>query len=413
MPKARSDGTTQHFVMRSVAEAARETGVPEDTIRAWIDGGHLFAKRVGRTTLVNLLAVQSLSLRPPGERVPPDGDWSRDYRSNPSWVRVLGGANSSPGWRACRCSPGSVRASCGPSGGCCCAWAAWPSGSWSATACRPTADRTGGRAVSRDYRSRTSWPSCRPPLPSSLWLPRPPRRCPAHHPEQLGPADRAGALDRGPTVLHRDLLRVLDLSLLPALDAIGLDRRHPRFPPRPLNTGSTPKTTVAVGSTPGSTPAYPPSVGRELRSPCRSWRRPPGTSGGDWRIATPATGRVPPAATAVAVATVTPGGIPPAIAALGLLGRTATGATLGLGVPALGVEVLLARREGELLAAIAAGDRLVAHAAWNLRRRSIATPIERKAITPVPNGSSGTAQVRRRPRANRRARARGGTLERR
>ncbi len=93
MPKARSDGTTQHFVMRSVGEAARESGVPEDTIRAWIDGGHLFAKPVGRTTLVNLLAVQSLSLRPPGERVPPDGDWSRDYRSNQSWVRVLGGAN--------------------------------------------------------------------------------------------------------------------------------------------------------------------------------------------------------------------------------------------------------------------------------------------------------------------------------
>lgn len=93
MPKARSDGTTQHFVMRSVAEAARESGVPEESIRRWIDGGHLFAKQIGRTTLVNLLAVQSLGLRPPGEPVPPEGDWSRSYRRDRSWLRVLGGAN--------------------------------------------------------------------------------------------------------------------------------------------------------------------------------------------------------------------------------------------------------------------------------------------------------------------------------
>ena len=79
--------------MRSVAEAARETGVPEDTIRAWIDEGHLFAKQIGRATLVNLLAVQSLSLRPPAVQTPPDGDWSHSYGRNRFWLRVLGGAN--------------------------------------------------------------------------------------------------------------------------------------------------------------------------------------------------------------------------------------------------------------------------------------------------------------------------------
>jgi excisionase family DNA binding protein len=79
--------------MRSVAEAARESGIPEETIRAWIDGGHLPAQQIGRTTLVNLLAVQSLGLRPPAERVPPDRDWSRYYRRNRSGLRLLGAAN--------------------------------------------------------------------------------------------------------------------------------------------------------------------------------------------------------------------------------------------------------------------------------------------------------------------------------
>src|SRR6188472_3300051 len=40
--------------------------------------------------------------------------------------------------------------------------------------------------------------------------------------EDLSAADRAGALERGLAVLHRDLLRVLDLDLLLVLDAVGL-----------------------------------------------------------------------------------------------------------------------------------------------------------------------------------------------
>src|SRR5512134_3921813 len=44
--------------------------------------------------------------------------------------------------------------------------------------------------------------------------------------EDLRPAVRAGALDRGATVLHRDLHWVLDLDLLAFLDAVAL--RHSR-----------------------------------------------------------------------------------------------------------------------------------------------------------------------------------------
>jgi excisionase family DNA binding protein len=93
MSRSKPNASTQHFVMRSVGEAAKEIGIPEETIHGWIDQGHLPAQQIGRTTLVNLLAVQSLSLRPPGERFPPDRDWSRYYRRDRPWLWVLGGAN--------------------------------------------------------------------------------------------------------------------------------------------------------------------------------------------------------------------------------------------------------------------------------------------------------------------------------
>src|SRR6266550_5445157 len=47
--------------------------------------------------------------------------------------------------------------------------------------------------------------------------------------EDLGPAVRARALNSRATVLHRDLLRILDLDLLAFLDAIALRHRGPPF----------------------------------------------------------------------------------------------------------------------------------------------------------------------------------------
>lgn len=93
MSKSRPDRTTQHFVMRSVAEAAREASVPEADIRHWIDEGHLPAVRVGRATLVNVLAVQSLALRMQRQPTPADGDWSGRFRRGSALVRGLGTVN--------------------------------------------------------------------------------------------------------------------------------------------------------------------------------------------------------------------------------------------------------------------------------------------------------------------------------
>lgn len=93
MPTSKPDATTQHFVMRSIAEAARETAVPEESIRRWIDEGHLPAQRFGRTTLVNVLAVQSLSIRPPPPPGPPGEDWSSLYRRHRPWLRILAATN--------------------------------------------------------------------------------------------------------------------------------------------------------------------------------------------------------------------------------------------------------------------------------------------------------------------------------
>jgi len=93
MSKSKPNATTQHFVMRSVAEAARETSVPEAAIRRWIDEGHLPAVRIGYATLVDVLAVQSLALRMPWGPTPADGDWSAQYRRGSTLLRALSTAN--------------------------------------------------------------------------------------------------------------------------------------------------------------------------------------------------------------------------------------------------------------------------------------------------------------------------------
>src|SRR4051794_10752881 len=51
--------------------------------------------------------------------------------------------------------------------------------------------------------------------------------------EDLGAAVRARALNSRATVLHRDLLRILDLDLLAFLDAVALRHRGPPFEPIP------------------------------------------------------------------------------------------------------------------------------------------------------------------------------------
>src|SRR4051794_27518705 len=111
---------------------------------------------------------------------------------------------------------------------------------------RPDTDQTSVHGRSAGHPDRASRPSyqrgrCTPPCRSALGpapngpnKEEPPpsagahdlivrrRRSAAADPEDLAAADRAGALDRGLAVLHRDLLGVLDFDLLLVLDAIGL-----------------------------------------------------------------------------------------------------------------------------------------------------------------------------------------------
>jgi purine-cytosine permease-like protein len=90
---SKPNGTTQHFIMRSVAEASQETLVPEATISHWIAEGVLPSVQTGRTTMVNVLTVQSLSIYLPVTSGPLDGDWSRFYRRHVPWHRALGITN--------------------------------------------------------------------------------------------------------------------------------------------------------------------------------------------------------------------------------------------------------------------------------------------------------------------------------
>jgi hypothetical protein len=54
--------------MRSVHEAARDSGVPEATLQSWIDGGELAAVRLGRSPMVDLGEVRAVRDRLLGER---------------------------------------------------------------------------------------------------------------------------------------------------------------------------------------------------------------------------------------------------------------------------------------------------------------------------------------------------------
>src|SRR5215204_2843672 len=54
-------------------------------------------------------------------------------------------------------------------------------------------------------------------------------------PEELGPADATGALDRGATVLHRHLFGVLDLTFLAAFHTIRVSCHN--YPPSCARTG--------------------------------------------------------------------------------------------------------------------------------------------------------------------------------
>ena len=89
----RSDATTRHFVLRSIPEAARETGVPEATLRRWVDDRSLSAVPLGRTTVVNVLEVEARRAR----AGPPGGDRSAHYRPGPRLLRLAGAANAASG----------------------------------------------------------------------------------------------------------------------------------------------------------------------------------------------------------------------------------------------------------------------------------------------------------------------------
>ena len=133
-----------------------------------------------------------------------------------------------------------------------------------------------------------------------------------------------------------------------------------RRPPSSCRSGGPPP--AASGSTRGSRPACRRWAGRGPPSPCRSWSRPPGTSGAGRWSSRPRRSPAGPVAPVVAV-------VVAARPALRLARRAATGAALGLAEPALLVEGLLPGREGERLAAIAAGDGAVAHSAETSPRR--------------------------------------------
>src|SRR5450759_3164961 len=75
----------------------------------------------------------------------------------------------------------------------------------------------------------------------------------AADPEDLAAALRAGALERRLAVLHRDLLRVLDLDLGLVLDAVSLSHgvcsssRNPRHESTPLESTWSPGLALIVG----------------------------------------------------------------------------------------------------------------------------------------------------------------------
>ena len=84
--------TTRRHAMRSVREAARDTGVPEVTLRRWIAEGELFAVRLGPSAVVDLGEVVAVR-----DRLTDDGS----LRSRPGWpagvVRAIGAGDLAVG----------------------------------------------------------------------------------------------------------------------------------------------------------------------------------------------------------------------------------------------------------------------------------------------------------------------------
>jgi len=93
--------TTGYMVMRSVAEAARECGVTEGTVRRWIAEGAVSAIEIGGHPMVNAAEVATVRDR----RGEPRGDRR--------WRRTLGAANLALGAIGCLVfvgvGPGNLR----------------------------------------------------------------------------------------------------------------------------------------------------------------------------------------------------------------------------------------------------------------------------------------------------------------
>ena len=89
--------------MRSVPEAAQECGLPEDTVRRWVDDGTVPSITMGATRMVNLTDVAAVSARQPraaGGRHRRRGSVAR------RWGRVLSVANVIAGLIGCLVSVG-------------------------------------------------------------------------------------------------------------------------------------------------------------------------------------------------------------------------------------------------------------------------------------------------------------------
>jgi excisionase family DNA binding protein len=78
--------------MRSVPEAARDLGVPEDTIQGWIETGELLAIRLGRSSMVDLGEVSAVRDRFLGERGRRGSGWRHRARRAIGLGDVVAGA---------------------------------------------------------------------------------------------------------------------------------------------------------------------------------------------------------------------------------------------------------------------------------------------------------------------------------
>ena len=89
--------------MRSVPEAARECGVPEETVRRWVDDGTVPSITMGATPMVNLADVAAVRARQAGA---PGGRSRRWGVVAQRSVRALSVANVIAGLIGCLASAG-------------------------------------------------------------------------------------------------------------------------------------------------------------------------------------------------------------------------------------------------------------------------------------------------------------------